>query len=131
MGVGLYDLLGWGVLFPPFRVDADGYEIEVEGLHDLTLQSANECEPDYLVIPLAVSHPVLQDWWTLPPMPLSTPRMAARTARSIVLSPDIIAGLARARGVDLADVWRQAQQLCRQAGLWLPEAGAIVLSDWD
>lgn len=137
MGMGLYDLLGWGVLHPP-RLEADPGEagwalacVLSDSLGELGLRSSYETEPDYLVVPLAVSDPFLQDYWKLDPLPRSTPRVDARTALHIALPPDILLGLARARGIDLAEVWRAAQQLCRQAGLRLPAAGAIVLSDWD
>ena len=125
MGSGLYDLLGWGMIDPPVQVDAEGYIIELDDLEGLGLRDTNETEPPCLVVPIAVSLPFLQDYWSLLPLPDWTPRVMPRQTRRC----------AAPQGFQVTEEhfqrWRDAQAVYRRAGMVLPEAYLVVLSDWD
>lgn len=131
MGQGLYDAVGWGILTPPCPLEeeaAQRYEdlAEAFGLHE-----AYETTPEYLVLPLAVSDPVLQEWWDLPPLPLWVPRVAPRTARYIFrVSVQDVEALAGQSHRDLSH-WGVAQAHFLAQGFTLPPAHLIVLNDWD
>jgi hypothetical protein len=137
MGQGLYDLLGWGVLEPPSLLTRDEKgELWIDdslwdAVEHLPLQHTSETEPDYLVIPLAVSDEVLQDWWKLPPLPDWCPRVAPRTARHIHVPRKGDLDTALMRPHDLAHIWQEAQRIYAKAGLLLPAASTILLNDWD
>src|SRR5262245_7468941 len=140
MGMGLYDLLGWGVLNPTHLLlppEPDGTvwidDRLGEAIEHLGLESNSETAPAYLVIPLAVSDEVLQDYWTLPALPDWCPRVAPRRARRITsrLAARDAQALAAQRGVDLLHVWQETQRIYREHGLVLPAAGLILVNDWD
>jgi hypothetical protein len=140
MGSGLYDLLGWGVLDPPLLLhppEPDGTVWINDALYDavahLHLEQSCETEPDYLVIPLAVSQPFLQEYWKLPPLPNWCPRVGPRRARRVRsrLAAQDAHALATQRGIDLTQVWGEAQRIYTDFGLTLPAATLLVLNDWD
>jgi hypothetical protein len=119
MGQGLFDLLGWGVLEAPERLlpQPDGIPLVDDAVfaavEHLGLQHASETEPNYIVVPLAVSSTVLQDWWKLPPLPDWTPRVGPRRARRVTsrLAARDAQALARQRGLDLTAIWAEAQAI--------------------
>jgi hypothetical protein len=138
MGQGLYDLLGWGVLNPPLLLhppEPDGTQWIDDDLGDalehLHLKHTDEAEPEYLVIPLAVSDSLLQDWWKLPPLPDWCPRVKPRTARRIQMPRKGYLDTALMRPHDLTQTWQEAQRIYAKFGLQLPDASLILLNDWD
>jgi hypothetical protein len=125
MGLGLYDLLGYGVLTPPWPADAAGYIPEplIDALVALGVRLASATEPDYLMLPLAVSAPLLQAEWHLPPLPAWTPRVGDYAARQLVAAPPCPqAVVAR---------WQQVQRATQPHGLVVGRAGVILARDWD
>jgi hypothetical protein len=133
MGQGLYDALGWGILHPPQPAEDDQRDnvyFALDAVH-AQVHTAYECEPDYLVILLAVSDAVLQNWWRLPALPEGTPRIAPRRAQYVPapLAPAIKTLLAPQRRT-LAQAWKHTHHLYQARGLALPRPALIVLSDW-
>jgi hypothetical protein len=137
MGIGLYNLLGWGVLNPPVltSTDEDGTVWIDDALEDavehLGLHSAYETRPPYLVIPLAVSDEVLQELWTLAALPDWCPRAKARRARVIDAPLSDVQNLVDQYGGNMEQVWEDAQHIYMELGLALPKATLIIASDWD
>lgn len=125
----LYDLLGWGVIDAPEKVDADGYVIELAEMEESLWQGAvrdtYETEPPCLVIPLAISEPYLQEEWKLAPLPDWTPRVEPYRARVVAGPPTFVVPHA------VQERWKEIQATYHRAGLVLPEAQLILLSDWD
>lgn len=125
MGQGLYNLLGWGVLEPPYPKDDDASEALFEEAYDLGLRRSYEAEPDFLIVKLAVDDGFLQDWWKLPELSDDVLRCAPRRARyaedSIAFSvPD-----------SAREKWQAGKLLFEKAGLTLPDARLVVINDWD
>lgn len=125
MGQGLYNLLGFGVLNPPYLKDDDANETLFEEAFDLGVRRSYEAEPDFLVVKLAVDDGFLQDWWKLPELPDSVLRCAARKAR---YAEDSIAFPVPDAARDL---WQSAKLLFGRHGLTLPDARLVVINDWD
>ena len=124
MGQGLYDLLGYGTFEEP-QLDHDGeYVPDYDILTALGLHMGYETEPRYLVYPLGIDEPFLQDYWHVPPLPEWAPRIAPRRARVIQPPPGYIVPSAAVQ------VWQQAQELYHAHGLTLANAQLIILSDW-
>ena len=133
MGCGHYDLLGWGVLNPPWPVDADQYidDDTIDAMQALGLRTSYETEPDYLVIPLAISDSLLQDWWQLPALPSWVPRVEAYSARPLRGHQREVARLATLRGLDLHGLWQVAQARAQDLGMPLGAARLLLVSDYD
>lgn len=125
MGQGLYNMLGWGVLNPPYLKDDEASDALFDEAYDLNLHTAYECEPDFLVVRLAVDDGFLQEWWQLPELPESVLRCAPRRAR-YAEAPDCFAPPDDAR-----ETWQSAKVLFEKAGLTLPDARLVVINDWD
>ena len=133
MGCGLYDLLGWGVLDPPWPVDADNYidDNVYDALEDLGLRREYETHPAYLVVPLAISDALLQEWWHLPALPAWVPRVEPYGARRLRGHQREVTRLAVARGVDLAEIWQGAQARAQALGMILGAPALLLISDYD
>lgn len=124
MGQGLYNLLGFGVLEPPMPEDDDERDDMYTRLDDLGLKTTYECEPEFLVVPLAVDDGFLQDWWKIPALSDDVLRCAPRKAR--YANDDSISVPDKAR-----ETWKVAQTRYRAVGLTLPDAQLVVINDWD
>jgi hypothetical protein len=134
MGQGLYTMLGYGVLNPPWADDDETNDDVTTAMMDLGLQTSSECAPTYVVIPLAVDDAWLQEHWKLPPFPDMLPHPQSRTAR--VLPLDTVPGevacfIAFQPSAVLLEQWEQARALYHKAGLVLGDPALIVLNDWD
>lgn len=124
MGVGLYNLLGWGTLSPDVPADDEAREALYETLSLLGLDSTSECDPEYLVVRLAVDVECLQTWWKIPALPDSVLRCASRRARYADDAAFDVPEEAR-------ELWRKAQREFAKAGVTPADARLIVLNDWD
>jgi hypothetical protein len=129
MGQGLYTLVGYGILNPPWTGDDDINDDLTAALMDLGLQTSHETEPRYLVIPLAVDDEVLQSR-KLPALPEMLAHPRARTARVPPMNPVIVDTWVQGRRPAFDAMWQAAQQLYTEAGLTLGEPGLIILNDW-
>ena len=124
MGMGLYNLLGYGVLDPNWPTGWDEITDLEAALDDIGIQITSESTPFYVVVPLAVDSDVLQRWWDLPPLPDEVLRCAPRRAR---YADEVIFPLPEAAQT----CWQQAQASYAAQGLILGEAKLIMLNDWD
>lgn len=137
MGQGLYTMLGYGVIAKDDQLrteDGDCLhdEIIVNPLAEL-LDTAYEAEPQFLVLRLAVDDGFLQDWWKLPNLPHEAlpGSVGSRQAKQIPVDESKLPGEIQA-AVDLArDRWAVIDEAFRQHGVTLPEAGFILVNDWD
>lgn len=129
----LFTLLGYGVLNPPFLDEETHWDAVWYLQETLKLMTSYEAKPDYLVIPVAVSDPVLQDSWHLQPLPLGMflPVIANRTAHVLQSLADETNALAHKNWTDLRATWQETQRVYAKAGLTLGEPSVILLNDWD
>lgn len=124
MGQGLYNMLGLGLLDPPWPDDDEAREALFEDLSDLGMSRDNECREEFLVVRMAVDDGCLRKWWKLAPLPDDVPRCAARRAR-------YADGVAFEVPESAREAWARARELYTRAGLALPEPRLVVLNDYD
>lgn len=129
MGQGLYTMLGYGVLNPPWLDEESHGEALWHLKEHLRLEQSYECEREYLLSPVAIDEPWLQEQWHLQPMPDWVPRVQPYDARRLRVSAT------RARPFledgTLAQRWAEAQVTYAQEGLMLPAAYWVLVSEWD
>jgi hypothetical protein len=125
MGQGLYNMLGYGCLNPTFILGEDDCIDLPDALRDLGLQSMNETEDEYLVIPLAVDDRLRQQEDKVPPLPDHVLRCAPRRAQYAdpSLKFDVPAKIKKN--------WKKAQAFYRKNKLVLPDARLVIINDWD
>lgn len=128
MGQGLYRCLGWGCLNPP-AIDFDELPTDFVDV----LRSANETEQDYVMIPMAVDDPFLQESWGLPDLPKGLPYVQSNEVVRVECCewwPDV-----GKRGVwvpgRIVSCWELLRRLAKIEGFELPEGHPIFVCDWD
>jgi hypothetical protein len=137
MGQGLYTMLGYGVIAKDvqlFTEDGDAIhdEIIVAPLANL-LATAYEAEPNFLMLPLAVDDGFLQDERKIPDLPYDAlgGTVGPRKAKRIKVDESKLSGDLQA-AADLArDRWAVIAEAFQQHGVTLPDAGFILIKDWD
>lgn len=130
MGQGFYRCVGWGCLNPP-PFDWDG-DSEKPSLFDALLIS-DGASLNYIMIPFGVDDSILQEEWSLAPLPKGLPHAEPYTAVTVKRCkwwPDI-----GKRGVWVSDhivvLWELVRIIARQRGLELPAGEPIFVCDWD
>lgn len=130
MGQGLYTAVGFGVIAPPRVLDPDNPRYERDDMPDFVegRMSSYECNPDYLVVPLAVDDGCLQDWWGLPCLPHDevAAMVKPRTCKRLAVMPPSLASAA----TEAAKKWREVQAWYASHGHSLPDGYPVLLSDW-
>lgn len=136
MGQGLYTMLGYGVIADDDQIygeDEARHHSIVDHEISQHLETPYEAEPAFLVLRLAVDEGFLQDWWGLPDLPHEAlgGTVEKRKAKQISVAeakfpPQLKHAVKKAR-----ERWAAVAEAFRQHGISLPEAGFILVNDWD
>jgi len=125
MGQGHYTMIGYGVIDPPFPikgVDDEYWDGWPSLLGIGKLRSSYETEPDYLVIPLAVSCGVLARYWGTKLM-----------CRHACLLHNLADSLKLGKDIQHAEkLWDKViKKAKKEYGVDMPLGKLILVSDWD
>jgi hypothetical protein len=143
MGDGSYSAIGFGCILEGIEawqdnttgLDPERHAREVEQrlidlpdreeLADITLNTAEEARPDYLVIPLATTN-THQAWsWGVEELPIECPIPLDELVSTWmdVISPEAL--------VQAQQAWETVRATAKTVGIRLPPGRLIYISDWD
>ena len=130
MGQGHYTQLGFGVIDPPLCGDEDAWD-ELWWKAEKTfpklaygLRQAYECEPDFLLICLAVDDEFLQDERGVPALPDDCPRVGKRQCRYVDVPSQIVSREVRQQ-------WAWLRKEAAKFAVVLPAGKLVLAADWD
>ena len=124
MGQGIYTMIGYGAENIKLPVKDDGDVMELDEIFGSPLSDSLgqdcESEPNYLIIPIAISDKFLADCWKL--------ECFARRCFAVhdlhrIYSAELLAA---------AILWKKAQNAAKKrVGLELPTGRLLIVSDYD
>lgn len=124
MGQGIYTMIGYGAANVKLPVKNDGYVMELHEVFGFSLAESlrqnYECEPSYLLVPLAVSDHCLANWWQI--------ECFQRQAFTLdELRSQFEDGI-----FDAHQIWKRAtKEAKKKCGFALPLGELLVVCDFD
>lgn len=139
MGQGLYTKLGYGVFAAPEIIyeESDDFDYTAERLLPVTesqlLDYSSEAKPNCMFIPLAVDDEFLQGEGEIPDLPYDAigGMVGIRKAKHVMVDESLLDEDFRSRIQQAKEEWPQIHQGFADAGIGLPQAGFILVNDWD
>lgn len=127
MGQGIYTMIGYGALKPQLPTDINGFECELATIFGDNLASllkrSNECDPSYLLVPIACSDAMLAREWHI--------ELLAR--RSFILSDLRLEFGQQIR--DAKSTWNQVVDVIKKKSnempCYLAPGDLLIVSDYD